>query len=271
MAGAAWATIIAVSISLMVILFWFFVKRVTYIRIRAKHIRLERHTVYDILRVGIPASLEMIVMSLFSIVINLIIVNADWGEDGLAIFSSTWRIVQMLMIPNMAIGGAVVPVFAAAYGARRFDKIKEAYLYSLKVCSIIMVVIVAITLLSADGMVMIFTYDESVAYLKDDMASCLRILSLFLPFMSWGFVGAGLFQSMGLGFYSFVCTVVRNGLQIPASWILLVTVGTTVSITWGVTSMEILGSLLGGFWSYMLLRNLISKGVPKKLEEKEIR
>ena len=271
MTGAALATTIAVSFSLVVILFWFFVKRDTYIRIRAKHIRLERHTVYDILRVGIPASLEMIVMSLFSIVINLIIVNADWGEDGLAIFSSTWRIVQMLMIPNMAIGGAVVPVFAAAYGARRFDKIKEAYLYSLKVCSIIMVVIVAITLLSADGMVMIFTYDESVAYLKDDMASCLRILSLFLPFMSWGFVGAGLFQSMGLGFYSFVCTVVRNGLQIPASWILLVTVGTTVSITWGVTSMEILGSLLGGFWSYMLLRNLISKGVPKKLEEKEIR
>ena len=99
------------------------------------------------------------------------------------------------------------------------------------------------------------------------MASCLRILSLFLPFMSWGFVGAGLFQSMGLGLYSFICTVVRNGLQIPASWILLVTVGTTVSITWGVSSMEILGSLLGGFWSYMLLRNLINKGIPKKVDE----
>ena len=259
MTGAALATTIAVSVSLAVILFWFFIQRDTYIKIKAKHIRLERNTVYDILRVGIPASLEMIVMSLFSIVINMIIVKADWGEDGLAIFSSTWRIVQMLMIPNMAIGGAVVPVFAAAYGARRFDKIKEAYFYALKVCTIIMVVIVAITLLSADGMVMIFTYDENVAYLKDDMASCLRILSLFLPFMSWGFVGAGLFQSMGLGFYSFVCTVVRNGLQIPASWILLVTVGTTVSITWGVSSMEILGSLLGGLWSFMLLRALIKR------------
>ena len=259
MTGAALATTIAVSISLVVILYWFFVKRDTYIKIRAKHIRLEKHTVYDILRVGIPASLEMIVMSLFSIVINLIIVNADWGEDGLAIFSSTWRIVQMLMIPNMAIGGAVVPVFAAAYGARRYDKIKEAYLYALKVCTVIMVIIVAITLLSADGMVMIFTYDEKVAYLKDDMASCLRILCLFLPFMSWGFVGAGLFQSMGLGFYSFVCTVIRNGLQIPASWILLVTVGTTVSITWGISSMEILGSIVGGAWSYLLLRSVIRK------------
>ena len=64
---------------------------------------------------------------------------------------------------------------------------------------------------------------------------------------------------MGLGLYSFICTVVRNGLQVPASWILLVTVGTTVSITWGISSMEIVGSILGGFWSYLVLRSLLKK------------
>ena len=259
MAGAAWATSVAVAISLVVITFWFFVKKDTYIKFRKEHIRLDRVTVSDILRVGIPASLEMIVMSLFSIIINLIIVQADRGTDGLAIFSSTWRIIQMLMIPNMAIGGAVVPVFAAAYGARRFDKINEAYSYAFKVCTLIMLALVAVTLLSADGMVMLFAYDEKVAHLKDDMASCLRILSLFLPFMSWGFIGAGLFQSLGLGLYSFICTVVRNGLQIPASWILLLTSGTVVSITWGIVSMEILGSIIGGLWSFLLLRVLIKR------------
>ena len=259
MAGAAWATSVAVVISLVVITFWFFIKRDTYIRFRRQYIRLDRVTVSDILRVGVPASLEMIVMSLFSIIINLIIVQADRGTDGLAIFTSTWRVIQMLMIPNMAIGGAVVPVFAAAYGARRFDKIKVAYVYALKVCTLMRVALVAITLLSADGMVMLFAYDEKVAYLKDDMASCLRILSLFLPFMSWGFIGAGMFQSMGLGFYSFICTVIRNGLQIPASWILLITSGTVVSITWGIVSMEIVGSVIGGLWSLLLLIQLIKR------------
>jgi Na+-driven multidrug efflux pump len=269
MAGAAWATIVAVTVSLFVILFWFFVKKDTYIRFRAKYIRLQRATVSDILRVGIPASLEMIVMSLFSIVINLIIVSSDRGTDGLAIFSSTWRIIQMLMIPNMAIGGAVVPVFGAAYGARRFDKIREAYFYALKVCSVIMVVLVIITLIAADGMVIMFTYSDSVSYLKGDMTSCLRILSLFLPFMSWGFIGAGLFQSMGLGLYSFICTFVRNGLQVPAAWILLEVVGTMASITWGIVSMEILGSILGGLWSLLLLRSLIRKN-PQPVEQTEV-
>ena len=269
MAGAAWATSVAVAISLVVITFWYFVKKDTYIRFAKKYIRLDRVTVSDILRVGVPASIEMIVMSLFSIIINLIIVQADRGTDGLAIFSSTWRIVQMLMIPNMAIGGAVVPVFAAAYGARRFDKIRDAYAYSLKVCTLIMLVLVGITLLTADGMVMLFAYDDKVAHLKDDMASCLRILSLFLPFMSWGFIGAGLFQSLGLGLYSFICTVVRNGLQIPASWILLITSGTVVSITWGIVSMEILGSIIGGFWSFMLLRVLIKRNPVTPVPQKE--
>ena len=269
MAGAAWATIVAVTVSLFVILFWFFVKKDTYIRFRARHIRLQRATVADILRVGIPASLEMIVMSLFSIVINLIIVSSDRGTDGLAIFSSTWRIIQMLMIPNMAIGGAVVPVFGAAYGARRFDKIREAYFYALKVCTVIMIVLVIITLIAADGMVIMFTYSDSVSYLKGDMTSCLRILSLFLPFMSWGFIGAGLFQSMGLGLYSFICTFVRNGLQVPAAWILLEAIGTMASITWGIVSMEILGSILGGLWSLLLLRSLIRKN-PQPVEQTEV-
>ena len=77
--------------------------------------------------------------------------------------------------------------------------------------------------------------------------------------MSWGFVGAGLFQSMGLGLYSFICTVVRNGLQIPASYVLLITIGTTVSITWGIMSMEVVGSVLGGLWSYLLLCKIVKR------------
>ena len=269
MAGAAWATITAVTISFIVIMFWFLIKRDTYIQLSLRYVRLQSETVKDILRVGVPASLEMIVMSLFSIVINMIIVMADQGTDGLAIFSSVWRIVQMLMIPVMAVGGAVVPVFAAAYGARRFYKIKEAYFYSIKVCVIIMIVLVIITELSADVLVMLYAYSDSVAGLKDDMAACLRILCLFLPFMSWGFVGAGLFQSMGMGLYSFICTIIRNGLQIPASYILLLLVGTTVSITWGIMSMEVLGSVIGGLWSLLLLRSMIRKAMPAATAEKE--
>ena len=44
-----------------------------------------------------------------------------------------------------------------------------------------------------------------------------------------------------------------------SSGILVVNVGTFISIMWGVVAMEILGSIIAGVWSYMLLRS-ISKG-----------
>lgn len=259
MAGAAWATIVSVLFSIVIMFFWFFVKKDTYIKINVRNMRLKFETVYDVLRVGFPASVDIIIMSLFSIIINSIIVMADKGTDGLAIFSSNWRIVEILMVPVYAIGGAVVPVFGTAYGAKRYDKIKEAFYYSIKICTIISVTVVLITFIAADFFVMLYAYSESVVYLKDDMAACLRILCLFLPFMPFGFVGSGLFQSMGSGIYSLICSIIRNGLQIPASWILLQTIGTTVSITWGIISMEIVGSIIGGIWGLFLLHSLLKK------------
>lgn len=259
MAGAAWATVVSVLFSIAMMFFWFFVKKDTYIKIRIRDMRLKFETVYDVLRVGFPASIDAIIISLFSIVINSIIVMADKGTDGLAIFSSNWRIVEILMVPIFAIGGAVVPIFGAAYGAKRYDKMKEAFCYSVKICTIISIASVLITFIAADFFVMLYAYSESVVYLKDDMITCLKILCLFLPFMPIGFVASGLFQSMGFGFYSLTCSIIRNGLQIPASWVLLQTMGTTVSITWGIISMEILGSVIGGIWGGFLLHSLLKK------------
>lgn len=259
MAGAAWATFVSVTFSFVIMLYWFLIKKDTYIKLRIKDARLDKATVKDVLRVGIPSSLEMFVMSIFSMFMNIIMSMSPNGTDAVAIFSSTWRLIQMLMIPVMAIGSAVVPVFGAAFGARRFDKMNEAYSFSIKTCVIIMIVLDAITLLAADVMVMMYTYSDSVAVLKDSMAETLRVLCLFLPFMSWGFVAAGLFQSMGLGTYSFICTIIRNGLQLPAGYILVTTVGTFISVVWGIVGAEIVGSVIGGVWSLILLKSLLKK------------
>lgn len=262
MAGAAWATITAIVISLLMMLYWYFVKKDTYVKFSSRFTRIDKETDVDILRVGVPASLEMIIISVISMVMNVIIVATDRGTDGVAIFSSTWRLINILMIPMMAIGSAVVPILAAGYGARRYDKMKVAYFYSIRVAVIIMIILVAITFIFADQIVTVFTYSEGTAGLKDDMVTCLRILILFLPFASWGFVASGLFQSLGMGMKSFICTLIRNGSQIPVCYILLITVGTFISIAEGVVAMEIFGSVVAGLWSYFLLRSLLKTYVP---------
>lgn len=262
-AGAAWATALAVTCSLVLMCYWFFFKKDTYVKIKREDVRFNREISHDILRVGIPASFEMIIISLFTMVINGILVTSPEGTDGIAIFSSTWRLINILMIPLMAIGGAIVPVFATAYGAKRYDKIEEAYFYSIKVCFLLMLVLVAITEVAAEPMVTIFTYSDDTAHLRGSMVDCLRILSLFLPFASWGFVAGGLFQSMGMGLKSLICSTVRNGLQIPSTAITLAVIGTFSSAIWGVTAMETLGSILAGFWSLIVLKKILKRTLVK--------
>lgn len=258
MAGAAWATIIAVAFSFVIMLYWYLVKKDTFIKFNPKHIPLDKETDVDILRVGLPASCEMILVSIISMAMNYVIVMTDLSTNGVAIYTSTWRLINILMIPLMAIGGAVVPVLGAAYGARSFDKMNVAYMYSFKFCFILMVVLTLLTELLADYMVLIFTYSDSTAALRTEMIECLRVLCIFLPFASWGFIAVGLFQAVGKGLSSFICTLIRNGTQLIAGIILVVTLGTFVSVIWGIVAMEIFGSIVAGVWSYILLKAILS-------------
>lgn len=61
-AGAAVATILSVAVVSLVILFWFFVRKDTYLRFRFKDFSPDFGIVKNILSVGIPASLEFVIM-----------------------------------------------------------------------------------------------------------------------------------------------------------------------------------------------------------------
>ena len=252
--GAAIAILISSAIGMFMTFYWYFAKRDTFLKFRFKGFKHDPVITKDILRVGLPAAMEMMILSLVSIVMNLILIQAA-GTDAVAVYSSDWRLIQMLMIPIMGISAAVVPVCAAAYGAKRFDKIKEAYLYSLKISISFMVLLSIITAIFASQMLTVFTYDESTAHLKGDMLDFLRISCIFMPFMAFGIVSASLFQSMGMGVRSLISTVFRNALMLPICF-LLIDHGLK-AIWWGVAFAEIAGPLLVGIWGLLTVRFLI--------------
>ncbi len=262
MAGAAWATVIAVTISLIVMIYWYFVKKNTYLDIKLRGFRFNKEIDNDIFRVGIPSSVEMIFMSFMAMLMNVIIIIVG-GTDGVAIYSATWRLIQMIMIPLMAVGSSIVPICAVAYGAKRYDKIKDAYNFSIKFCILIMIILAALVAIFADYLVFIFTYSESTALLKEDIVLCIRMMCIFLPFMAWGFVASGFFQGIGMGLKSLISTILRSGIQIPVCYALAVTAGTLMSIWWGIVATEIAGSVFVGLWSLLILRILVKEYKPR--------
>lgn len=258
MMGAAVATIIAESTSMTIMLYWYFIKKDLYLRFNFKGFKFDFSIVKDIFRVGIPAAFQMVIISVVSVFMNLLLLTTG-GDDGVAIYSSDWRILSVLMIPMMGISIGIVPVCAAAFGARRFDKVKTAYRYALKISILSMIVIGAATVILAPQMVYVFTYDPATEYLRGGMAQFLRIAALMLPFMAMGTMAESLFQSLGMGLKSLTSTIFRNFLMIPICYLAMIMTTGFTYIWWGVTLSEVVASSSIIIWSFFVLRILMKE------------
>ena len=256
MSGAATATVIAEAVALVVMLYWYFVKKDLFLKFRFKGFRFDMHIVRDIFQVGVPAALQMMVVSMVVVFMNLIILQAG-GDDGVAIYSTDWRLLSVLMIPLMGIASGLVPVCAAAYGARRYDKVKVAFTYAVRISTIFTTAVVVITIVFAPHLLLIFTYDAGTEYLRPGMTEFLRIGAIFLPFVAAGAAAESLFQALGMGMRALMSTLFRNFLLIPVCYIAMLTTSGLTYIWWGSAFAEIAGSLFVAAWSFIILRVLL--------------
>lgn len=268
--GAAWATVIAFVIPTLIQLYWFFVKRDTYLNVVDHKIRFHPDDDKEILKVGIPSSMEMFVLSISIVLLNMIIGNNGHFIDNVTINTCVWKVIDILMMPLLAISFGIIPVLGAAYGAKRNDNIRIAFMYALKLCVGLAIAMSALTIIFSDGMVFLFTYGEDTSRLRPEMASILAITCTILPFVATGIMASGFFQSLGLGVKSLMTCVIRNALQLPVCYVISLTTLSLGTLVWGIWFGEVVGSLIAFFWGYYVLRKLLKgeiqyiRGMPKQ-------
>ncbi len=269
-AGASTGMIVAMSIGLLLAIYWFRSKKATYLTISFKKFRFDPIIDKQIFTVGIPASLEMMTISVIAMVMNNVLLWAGGdlgGDDAVAVYSSSWRIITILMIPLMATGSAMVPVCAAAYGAKRFCSVKDAYRFTMKLVIVIMLILSVLTALTAEYIVTIFSYTPETAHLRTPMTHVLYAACVFLPFASWGATASALFQSLTMGTKSLICTLIRNIMQIPVCVLLFTMSGSLDSIWIGVAVGQIVGSVVAGVWGEGVLRQFMKNADQYRLKE----
>ena len=88
-AGAALATLISTGSVLLVLYYWMFVKKDTYLNPYLSNFKFSRQISLDILGVGIPASLEMIMTATFAAFFSTILAIVA-GTDAVAVYSTGW-------------------------------------------------------------------------------------------------------------------------------------------------------------------------------------
>ncbi|WP_292473533.1 MATE family efflux transporter [Methanosphaera sp.] len=207
--GAALATVLSSILPTIIAVYWLFVKKNTFLDYGIDNFRYNFGYIKDILTVGIPASLEQLIISLVNIILNSMLVIVA-GTSIIAAFNISFTILQLGMMPCIAIGTAAITVAGVAYGAKEFDKVKTTCHYGIKISMMIAGMITALIIIFAPQVALLFTYSQSNAELYQLIIDVLRVVSVFLIVTPVGGICAMTFQGMGKGVISLILTIVRE-------------------------------------------------------------
>lgn len=252
-AGAAWATVVAFVVSCVIASYWYLRGKGMYISIRRSDYRPDMRICRGIMSVGGPEALELSIMYLFNIFLNYMVIECG-GTDMVGLYSTGWRIANFILIIAQSMGGAMVAVCAAEYGMKRFDMIRDAFGYSVKVSIIWTLALSVILALGAGVLSSVFTISDDLSYLHDDMTQMLYFFALFLPVMSMVYTGSSLMQSIDKATGAMVNSLARNIIMSLAFFAATTVFGTLTSLWWMMALSEILGGVMMGAHALIVLR-----------------
>ena len=255
-AGASLATIVSSMGSAFVIMYWILIKKDTYVDVNLRDFKFEWEIAKDILKVGIPASLDMFMMSL-AMSFYLIFISSIGGEYGIAAFTSGQRLYLFGIMHLTAIASAVAAVSGSAYGARNWDYLSRTHIYGTKFALMISVVNTMILVIFAPQLSMIFAYTPETAPLIPEITNFLRIASFGLLLVGIGMPSSFLYQGIGRGTTSLAWTIIRE---------LIFTVSFTylfgMVFGWGLTGIWTglaVGRMLASILNFIYARYTINK------------
>jgi putative MATE family efflux protein len=203
-AGAAWATTISQIVVCLVFIYMLFVKNHTYVRFKLKDFSYSSYIIYDIIKVGIPVSMSMVVMALGQLVFNRLLVN--FSTDAVAAYQIGGRVDMIVFLPIFGIASALTTIVGMFYGADEFEKIKSISLYGIKSSFLITTICSVFLFIFAPSVVKVFTMDTVIQKISIDY---LRTISFLFPFISIGLTIGRILQGLGRGMPSLIITIVR--------------------------------------------------------------
>lgn len=135
--GAAWATVI----SMMLMAAWVlmhFLKRRSVVHLHFKYMKLERKVVMGILSIGMAPFAMQLASSFVHALFNIQLVK--FGNDiAVAANGIIMSVMSMIFMCIVAVNMATQPIIGFNFGARNFDRVKEALLRGIWIASAISV------------------------------------------------------------------------------------------------------------------------------------
>jgi putative MATE family efflux protein len=206
-----------------------------------------------IIRVGLPASFSNAINPLGLSVLTALV--ALEGEAAVAGFGAAGRLQSFVIVPLLGLSGAIGAIVGQNWGARRFDRAREATLYAAGFCVAWGLLIAILMLAAGASLARVFTEDPAVVAEFD----------LYLKIAAWGYagfglliVGNGIMNAVDKAGFALFQSVVRVFLvMLPVALLLQPDMGSAAIFT-----AELAANLFGGLSAILLVRHVFRRQDP---------
>ena len=249
-AGAAWATVIAQTAAMIVVLRHF------SDRSRAFHFekgifKLDPRVAKDSLVIGMGPFLMNAAACLVTLFINQQLRDYS-GDLGIGSYGICNRFIFMFIMICMGLNQGMQPIAGYNYGAKQYSRVKEVFWMTAKYGTIVTTICFCIGMFIPRLAAGIFTHDEALLNMS---AEGMRILTIGFPIVGFQMIGTNFFQCLGMVKKSIILSLSRQLLfLLPLLYCLPLWMGAN-----GVWMSFPISDVLSALLTAILLRRLFKK------------
>ncbi len=213
--GAAIATVIG-QVCATGILLSYYLRGKSLVHIGLKYVKPSKEIYTEVLKIGVPSFARQVLISISMGMLNS--AAMVFGDAAVAAMGVIMRVFSMALYVAFGFIQGFMPLAAFNYGAKKFDRLKEAISISTRTLTILSTVAAVVMFFFAQPIIAAFSRDPEVVAIG---VKGLKYMTVLLPFFGFQMVWSTVFQSLGKGKEAMILSMARQGIfLIPAILIL---------------------------------------------------
>ena len=213
--GAAVATVIG-NMAASGFYLLYFLRKKSSLSIRLKDFKAGERIAAGVMSIGIPASLNNILMSCANIVLNHVLVS--YGDTPVAAMGVAMKANMLVVLLQIGLCSGIQPLIGYNYGARNKKRLLQVFRFTGMCAVVLGTVLTVIMVLARQAVIQAFINDPEVIAYGIQMVIALQMSG---PVLGILFLCINTIQGMGKAIPSLVLTICRQGLIfIPLVFIL---------------------------------------------------
>ena len=204
-AGAAWATVLAQTVA-MIIVMKHFSDRSRAFHFEKGIFKLDMRVAKDSLAIGMGPFLMNAAACLVTLFINQQMRDYS-GDLGIGAYGICNRIIFMFIMICMGLNQGMQPIAGYNYGAKQYSRVKDVFWKTAKAATVVTTLCFIIGMFFPRIAAGIFTHDEQ---LLDMSARGMRLLTIMFPVVGFQMIGTNFFQSLGMVKKSIILSLSRQ-------------------------------------------------------------